>query len=181
MRGGQGGHRDTLLSSSNHVTRRGCAAEEPQTHGVMTAEGARMRFVCALLLLMCTVPGTRAGNGAGGNGPTGAGGNASSLSTKARSCADLRQFYTGKGFTLNAVPQTEISAEIRHPGTSDSFVSHGDERLVLHPTALIIHQPASWDLNRPSYSTLTTHVKKKKGYVPFHVQINICRLSSAKP
>eukprot|EP00064_Thunnus_orientalis_P018315 superscaffoldBa00004176_g18411 len=26
-----------------------------------------------------------------------------------RSCADLRQFYTGKGFTLVGVPQTEIS------------------------------------------------------------------------
>ncbi|KAM9848290.1 glypican-1 [Aulostomus maculatus] len=28
-----------------------------------------------------------------------------------RSCADLRQFYTGKGFTLAGVPQTEISGE----------------------------------------------------------------------
>ncbi|KAM7409811.1 hypothetical protein PAMA_001352 [Pampus argenteus] len=28
-----------------------------------------------------------------------------------RSCADLRQFYTGKGFTLIGVPQTEISGE----------------------------------------------------------------------
>lgn len=28
-----------------------------------------------------------------------------------RSCADLRQFYTGKGFTLTGVPQTEISGE----------------------------------------------------------------------
>ncbi|KAM4574779.1 glypican-1 [Fundulus diaphanus] len=28
-----------------------------------------------------------------------------------RSCADLRQFYTGKGFTLEGVPQTEISGE----------------------------------------------------------------------
>ncbi|KAF3690637.1 Glypican-1 Secreted glypican-1 Precursor [Channa argus] len=28
-----------------------------------------------------------------------------------RSCADLRQFYTGKGFTLVGVPQTEISGE----------------------------------------------------------------------
>ncbi|XP_040896309.1 glypican-1-like isoform X1 [Toxotes jaculatrix] len=28
-----------------------------------------------------------------------------------RSCADLRQFYTGKGFTLSGVPQTEISGE----------------------------------------------------------------------
>lgn len=28
-----------------------------------------------------------------------------------RSCADLRQFYTGKGFTSEKVPQTEISGE----------------------------------------------------------------------
>jgi len=28
-----------------------------------------------------------------------------------RSCTDLRQFYTGKGFTLLEVPQTEISGE----------------------------------------------------------------------
>ncbi|KAM3876187.1 glypican-1-like [Diretmus argenteus] len=28
-----------------------------------------------------------------------------------RSCADLRQFYTGKGFTLVGVPQTEMSGE----------------------------------------------------------------------
>uniref|UniRef100_A0A672HL92 Glypican-1 n=1 Tax=Salarias fasciatus TaxID=181472 RepID=A0A672HL92_SALFA len=28
-----------------------------------------------------------------------------------KSCADLRQFYTGKGFTLTGVPQTEISGE----------------------------------------------------------------------
>uniref|UniRef100_A0A3P9H988 Glypican-1 n=1 Tax=Oryzias latipes TaxID=8090 RepID=A0A3P9H988_ORYLA len=28
-----------------------------------------------------------------------------------RSCADLRRFYTGKGFTLEGVPQTEISGE----------------------------------------------------------------------
>ncbi|XP_072245149.1 glypican-1 [Leuresthes tenuis] len=28
-----------------------------------------------------------------------------------RSCSDLRQFYTGKGFTLAGVPQTEISGE----------------------------------------------------------------------
>ncbi|XP_034035393.1 glypican-1 [Thalassophryne amazonica] len=28
-----------------------------------------------------------------------------------RSCADLRQFYTGKGFTLAGVPQSEISGE----------------------------------------------------------------------
>ncbi|KAM4629538.1 glypican-1 isoform 2-T2 [Polymixia lowei] len=30
---------------------------------------------------------------------------------KAGSCTDLRQFYTGKGFTLTGVPQTEISGE----------------------------------------------------------------------
>lgn len=30
---------------------------------------------------------------------------------KARSCTEVRQFYTGKGFTLNGVPQTEISGE----------------------------------------------------------------------
>lgn len=28
---------------------------------------------------------------------------------KARSCADVRHFYSGKGFTLNGVPQSEIS------------------------------------------------------------------------
>ncbi|XP_026091559.1 glypican-1-like [Carassius auratus] len=30
---------------------------------------------------------------------------------KKRSCADMRQFYTGKGFTLKGVPGTEISGE----------------------------------------------------------------------
>lgn len=28
-----------------------------------------------------------------------------------RSCSDLRQFYTGKGFTSERVPQTEISGK----------------------------------------------------------------------
>lgn len=28
---------------------------------------------------------------------------------KARSCADVRQFYSGKGFTLKGVPRSEIS------------------------------------------------------------------------
>ncbi|XP_020778055.1 glypican-1b [Boleophthalmus pectinirostris] len=31
--------------------------------------------------------------------------------SKARSCSDIRQFYSGKGFTLEGVPQTEISGE----------------------------------------------------------------------
>lgn len=30
-----------------------------------------------------------------------------------RSCTDLRQFYTSKGFTLGGVPQAEISGELR--------------------------------------------------------------------
>ncbi|XP_036377387.1 glypican-1 [Megalops cyprinoides] len=32
-------------------------------------------------------------------------------SSKPRSCSDVRQFYSGKGFSLSAVPQTEISGE----------------------------------------------------------------------
>ncbi|XP_041695310.1 glypican-1 [Coregonus clupeaformis] len=36
---------------------------------------------------------------------------ADNASSKARSCSDVRQFYSGKGFTLNGVPQTEISGE----------------------------------------------------------------------
>ncbi|XP_041912698.1 glypican-1 [Alosa sapidissima] len=36
---------------------------------------------------------------------------ADSVGSKARSCADVRQFYSGKGFTLNGVPQSEISGE----------------------------------------------------------------------
>lgn len=31
--------------------------------------------------------------------------------SKARSCSDIRQFYGGKGFTLDGVPQSEISGE----------------------------------------------------------------------
>ncbi|KAK7945675.1 hypothetical protein WMY93_001403 [Mugilogobius chulae] len=31
--------------------------------------------------------------------------------SKARSCSDIRQFYNGKGFTLEGVPQSEISGE----------------------------------------------------------------------
>ncbi|KAM7379286.1 hypothetical protein PAMP_004851 [Pampus punctatissimus] len=29
--------------------------------------------------------------------------------SKARSCSDIRQFYSGKGFSLDGVPQSEIS------------------------------------------------------------------------
>uniref|UniRef100_A0AAZ3P4H0 Glypican-1 n=1 Tax=Oncorhynchus tshawytscha TaxID=74940 RepID=A0AAZ3P4H0_ONCTS len=36
---------------------------------------------------------------------------ADNANSKARSCLDVRQFYSGKGFTLNGVPQTEISGE----------------------------------------------------------------------
>ncbi|XP_026861305.2 glypican-1 [Electrophorus electricus] len=36
---------------------------------------------------------------------------ADNTGVKARSCADVRQFYSGKGFTLNGVPQSEISGE----------------------------------------------------------------------
>ncbi|KAJ8419103.1 hypothetical protein AAFF_G00006020 [Aldrovandia affinis] len=32
-------------------------------------------------------------------------------SSKPRSCSDVRQFYSGKGFSLSGVPQTEISGE----------------------------------------------------------------------
>ncbi|XP_076001106.1 glypican-1b [Genypterus blacodes] len=32
-------------------------------------------------------------------------------SSKARSCSDVRQFYNGKGFSLDGVPQSEISGE----------------------------------------------------------------------
>ncbi|CAL8306311.1 unnamed protein product [Lota lota] len=57
---------------------------------------------CALIVLcLCAVPVSGGGNSS----------SSSSLNSKARSCADLRQFYTGKGFTLNGVPQTEISGE----------------------------------------------------------------------
>uniref|UniRef100_A0A7N8XQL4 Glypican-1 n=1 Tax=Mastacembelus armatus TaxID=205130 RepID=A0A7N8XQL4_9TELE len=31
--------------------------------------------------------------------------------SKARSCSDIRQFYSGKGFSLDGVPQSEISGE----------------------------------------------------------------------
>jgi len=30
---------------------------------------------------------------------------------KARSCSDIRQFYSGKGFHLDDVPESEISGE----------------------------------------------------------------------
>ncbi|KAM9386285.1 glypican-1 [Pholidichthys leucotaenia] len=48
-----------------------------------------------LPVLLCTLAALCAGPAAGAE----------------RSCADLRQFYTGKGFTLTGVPQTEISGE----------------------------------------------------------------------
>jgi len=63
-----------------------------------------MYLLCAVIVsvcLVCPVPVV------GAAGPAGN----SSLSSKARSCSDLRQFYTGKGFTLNGVPQTEISGK----------------------------------------------------------------------
>ncbi|XP_068504758.1 glypican-1-like [Syngnathus scovelli] len=31
--------------------------------------------------------------------------------SKARSCSDIRHFYTGKGFAVNGIPQSEISGE----------------------------------------------------------------------
>lgn len=31
---------------------------------------------------------------------------------KARSCSDIRQFYSGKGFSLDGVPQSEISGKL---------------------------------------------------------------------
>ncbi|XP_028824964.1 glypican-1 [Denticeps clupeoides] len=36
---------------------------------------------------------------------------ADNAASKARSCSDVRQFYSGKGFTLHGVPQSEISGE----------------------------------------------------------------------
>ncbi|TNN47583.1 Glypican-1 [Liparis tanakae] len=32
--------------------------------------------------------------------------------SKARSCSDIRQFYSGKGFALDGVPQSEISVAV---------------------------------------------------------------------
>ncbi|XP_015237351.1 PREDICTED: glypican-1-like [Cyprinodon variegatus] len=57
------------------------------------AEGLKMR----LPVLVCAVVGFCAAPGL--------------VSGADRSCGDLRQFYTGKGFTLEGVPQTEISGE----------------------------------------------------------------------
>uniref|UniRef100_A0A3P9KE65 Glypican-1 n=1 Tax=Oryzias latipes TaxID=8090 RepID=A0A3P9KE65_ORYLA len=49
-----------------------------------------------------------------------------------RSCADLRRFYTGKGFTLEGVPQTEISGEQLRmcPQGQTCCTSSMEERLV---------------------------------------------------
>lgn len=32
--------------------------------------------------------------------------------SKARSCSDIRQFYSGKAFSLDGVPQSEISGKL---------------------------------------------------------------------
>ncbi|KAJ8011819.1 hypothetical protein DPEC_G00062220 [Dallia pectoralis] len=55
-----------------------------------------MDFTVVLAMVLCalTVPGF---------GDTGSG--------KAQSCSDIRQFYSGKGFSLNGVPQSEMSGE----------------------------------------------------------------------
>ncbi|XP_056148640.1 glypican-1-like [Lampris incognitus] len=54
----------------------------------------------ALCLLAAPADGDKGGSSSGGGG----GG-------KARSCSDIRQFYSGKGFALDDVPQSEISGE----------------------------------------------------------------------
>ncbi|RVE73594.1 hypothetical protein OJAV_G00032800 [Oryzias javanicus] len=48
-----------------------------------------------------------------------------------KSCADLRRFYTGKGFTLEGVPQTEISGEQLRmcPRSQTCCTSSMEERL----------------------------------------------------
>lgn len=47
-----------------------------------------------------------------------------------RSCADLRQFYTGKGFTLSGVPQSEISGEFKQ--TIHFMQSGVNPQLLIH-------------------------------------------------
>ena len=50
-----------------------------------------------VILVLCAV--TALGNGDDGI-------------TKARSCSDIRKFYTGKGFSLDEVPMSEISGTL---------------------------------------------------------------------
>lgn len=53
----------------------------------------RLPELLCVLVCVCAAPGPVAGSD--------------------RSCSDLPQFYTGKGFTLADVPQTEMSGEFR--------------------------------------------------------------------
>lgn len=54
-------------------------------------EKMRLPVLLCVLVCVCAAPGPVAGAD--------------------RSCSDLPQFYTGKGFTLADVPQTEMSGE----------------------------------------------------------------------
>lgn len=111
-----GGLKRCYVGPRSHCARKGriCPEEQPvflkgpaavsppqdQAPHAGSGTGATMGLlstVGVLLCLVCPVP------------VLGAAGNASS--SKARSCSDLRRFYTGKGFTLTGVPQTEISGE----------------------------------------------------------------------
>lgn len=42
--------------------------------------------------------------------------------SKARSCSDIKVFYSGKGFSLDGVPHSEISGKIRHLSAALMFI-----------------------------------------------------------
>lgn len=52
--------------------------------------------------------------------------------SKARSCSDIRQFYDGKGFPLDGVPQSEISGKIQLAESRLCAPSSGVNPVVAH-------------------------------------------------
>lgn len=53
-------------------------------------------FIVAALVL-CSLTATACGDKGG---------------SKSRSCSDIRHFYSGKGFSMDGIPQSEISGEL---------------------------------------------------------------------
>ncbi|CAL8396324.1 unnamed protein product [Boreogadus saida] len=91
-----------------------------------------------LVVWVCLGPGVPGSGAANSTSPNG----------KARSCSDLRQFYTGKGFTLNGVPREEMSG----PTVDPHF-------LLMDLTPTVDHYQPMWTHTNPMCTThYLTHV-----------------------
>ena len=92
------GDSDKRESFSRSVT---CLPDFPSAAPV-TVGMAGMDSYVIVILVLCAL--TALGNG-------------EDAITKARSCSDIRKFYTGKGYGLDEVPLSEISGTLQIPST----------------------------------------------------------------